>query len=67
MIYDEYFESRQKTAKTDIRPYVHGEDVSHVSFTPGESPESGGKIARDPKNHKDQWYLSPEFFKQNYE
>ena len=56
----------QKTAKTDIRPYVEGEDVSHVSFTPGDKPEKGGKIARDPNNHKDQWYLSQEFFEKNY-
>jgi len=66
MEHDESFVSMQKTAETDIRPYVEGEDVSHVSFTEGECPKVGGKIARDPGNHKDQWYLSEEFFKKNY-
>jgi hypothetical protein len=31
------------------------------------SPKIGDMIARNPKNHKDQWLVSREFFESNYE
>lgn len=67
MIYDQYFESMRKTATTDIRPYVDGEDLSHLTTELKGDPVDGGKIARNPKDHSDQWYITPESFKQNYE
>lgn len=26
-----------------------------------------GKVARNPKNHKDQWYINPTYVKDNFE
>ena len=26
-----------------------------------------GKIARNPNNHKDQWYVNPTYFEENFE
>lgn len=57
----------EKTAKTDIRPYVEGEDLSHLTTALKDKPVVGGKIARNPKDPSDQWYITPESFKQNYE
>lgn len=57
----------RKTATTDIRPYVKGEDLSHLTTALKEDPAEGGKIARNPKDHTDQWYISPESYTQNYE
>jgi len=31
------------------------------------SPRIGDMIARNPKNHKDQWLVSEEYFKDNFE
>ncbi|MBW1814151.1 MAG: hypothetical protein JRJ39_10945, partial [Deltaproteobacteria bacterium] len=31
-----------------------------------DTPEQGGMIARNPKNHKDQWYIAKKFFEENY-
>lgn len=31
------------------------------------SPKIGDMIARNPKNHEDQWLVAEEYFKQNFE
>ena len=31
------------------------------------SPKIGDMIARNPKNHKDQWLISEQYFKDNFE
>jgi len=28
---------------------------------------SKGKVARNPKNHKDQWYVADKYFQENFE
>ena len=56
----------RKVAVAEMRPYIEGEDVSHVSFTDGVEPKVGGMIVRDPKNHDDQWYITAGFFAANY-
>jgi hypothetical protein len=59
----------KKTALQEMRPFVQGEDLFNQCITINDRnrpPCVGGMIARgdDPS---DQWYISPEFFKANYE
>lgn len=50
-----------------MRPYLIGEDLSLVSVADVDTPEIGGMIARNPKNHKDQWYVAKKYFNDNLE
>ena len=40
--------------------------VSEVDLQNG-SPKSGDMIARNPKNHEDQWLVAKEYFNDNFE
>ena len=55
----------------ELRPYVPGEDLSGVSINPEDakagSPKPGDMIARNPKNHADQWLVAEQYFKDNFE
>jgi hypothetical protein len=56
-----------------MRPYVPGEDMTGVSVSAPDymllagNPDPGGFIARNPKNHADQWYVSQTYFEENLE
>lgn len=54
----------------EMRPYILGEDLSHVSINDEDkaagSPKEGDMIARNPNNHKDQWLMSAQFAADNY-
>ena len=50
-----------------MRPYEPGEDLTGVSVAPEDVPATGGMIAVNPNDPKDQWYVSEAFFKENYE
>ena len=56
---------------SEMRPYIEGEDVSGVSISEPDkqngSPRVGDMIARNPKNHKDQWLVAEKYFKENLE
>ena len=56
----------QKTALWEMRPYVPNEDLNGISVSDYEIPRKGGMIARNPKNHSDQWYVACDFFRENY-
>lgn len=60
------FKQYRKSAIAEMRPYVLGEDLAHVSVAEVDSPEEGGMVARNPKNHADQWYVAKQFFADNY-
>jgi hypothetical protein len=55
----------------ELRPYVPGEDVFHVSISAEDekvgSPKLGDMIARNPKNHADQWLVAAKYFADNFE
>lgn len=55
----------------ELRPYVPGEDLSGVSISAPDkesgSPKIGDMIARNPKNHKNQWLVAEQYFKDNFE
>lgn len=57
----------------ELRPYVPGEDliVERVSISAEDlkagSPKAGDMIARNPKNHADQWLVAAAYFADNFE
>ena len=50
----------------EARPYIPGEDLSAVSVSAADIPNTGGMIFRNPDNHADQWYVAEAWFKANY-
>ena len=56
---------------SEMRPYQLGEDVAHVSISEPDrqagSPKDGDMIARNPKNHADQWLVAKKYFEDNLE
>jgi hypothetical protein len=56
---------------SEMRPYLPGEDVSHVSISDVDvqngSPKEGDMIARNPKNHADLWLVAKKYFEENLE
>lgn len=69
IIYKQY---RRKSI-SEMRPYVEGEDlaIKGVSISSQDimngSPKVGDMIARNPKNHKDQWLVAKQYFEDNLE
>jgi hypothetical protein len=56
---------------SEMRSYVLGEDLSGVSISEPDkaagSPKEGDMIARNPKNHADQWLVAKKYFEDNLE
>lgn len=44
----------------------HGISISKADLENG-SPKKGDMIARNPKNHQDQWLVAEDYFKENFE
>lgn len=66
------FKHYRKKGTQELRPYVPGETLStSVSISAADrqagSPKEGDMVARNPKNHDDQWLVTKEFFQNNYE
>lgn len=55
----------------ELRPYIDGEDMAKVSISAPDkeagSPKAGDMIARNPKNHEDQWLVAAQYFADNFE
>ena len=55
----------------ELRPYMKGERLDGVSISDEDkkagSPKSGDMIARNPKNHDDQWLVAAQYFADNFE
>ena len=53
---------------SEMRPYILGEDLTDVSVNSEDRPkEDMGMIARNPRNHADQWYVARKYFEDNLE
>jgi hypothetical protein len=56
---------------SEMRQYLLGEDMSGISISSADkengSPKEGDMIARNPKNHKDQWLVAKKYFEENLE
>lgn len=62
------FTKYKRTNIAEMRYYIKGEDLSNVSVSDEDDPDNDmGMIARNPKNHKDQWYVARKYFEENFE
>jgi hypothetical protein len=57
---------------SEMRPYTIGEPIDQlVSISEADriagSPKDGDMIARNPKNHNDQWLVAKKYFEENLE
>jgi len=57
---------------SEMRPYIPGENLpSKVSISDADknngSSKKGDMIARNPKNHGDQWLVAKKYFDENLE
>lgn len=53
---------------SEMRPYIFGEDLTKISVAAVDDPITDmGMIARNPKNHLDQWYVARKYFEDNLE
>lgn len=55
----------------ELRPYQPGDSMDRVSISAPDreagSPKPGDMIARNPKNHDDQWLVAADYFADNFE
>lgn len=68
---DQFIKYR-RTQIAEMRPYEAGEVLDErisISATDREngSPKPGDMIARNPKNHDDQWLVAAKYFAENFE
>jgi hypothetical protein len=65
------FKQYRRTQIAEMRPWQEGDDMSHVSISKPDldagSPKPGDMIARNPKNHADQWLVAAQYFSDNFE
>lgn len=64
------FKTYRRKGLSEMRQYVPGEDLTGVSVSDADKAMptlDGGYIARDPKNHDDQWYVNKTYFEENLE
>ena len=62
------FRRYRRTNIAEMRPYVPGEDLTNISVSSVDDPESDmGMVARNPMNHNDQWYVDSKYFEDNFE
>lgn len=65
---DQNWKKYRRTNIAEMRPYIPGEDLTGISVSDVDKPERDkGMIARNPKNHKDQWYVARAYFEDNFE
>ena len=61
------FNQYVRTNIAEMRPYIKGEDQSKFSVNVVDNPEKDmGMVARNPKNHEDQWYVARQYFNDNF-
>jgi hypothetical protein len=66
------FKKYRRKQIAELRPYVPGERLlGTVSISAADqasgSPMEGDMIARNPKNHEDQWLVAAKYFAYNFE
>ena len=65
------FRPYRRSQIAELRPYEDGEDMANVSISQPDklagSPKAGDMIARNPKNHADQWLVAAQYFADNFE
>jgi hypothetical protein len=67
------FKQYRRSQIAELRPYEPGEDLAAVPVSisapdkDAGSPKPGDMIARNPKNHADQWLVAAKYFADNFE
>ncbi len=66
------FKQFRRKQIAELRAWESGEVLSdRVSISPADkdagSPKLGDMIARNPKNHDDQWLVGKKYFEDNFE
>lgn len=65
------FKKYRRKQIAELKPYVIGDDMARVSVSAPDkeagSPKAGDMIARNPKNHDDQWLVAAQYFADNFE
>jgi hypothetical protein len=65
------FTRYRRSQIAELRPYRAGDDMARVSISAPDkeagSPRDGDMIARNPKNHDDQWLVAAQYFADNFE
>ena len=70
------FKQYQRSAIAELRPVTDDEIMTRsldpkISLSPADrengSPKHGDMIARNPKNHDDQWLVAEQYFKDNFQ
>jgi len=63
----ERFRFYTRKGESQIRPYEKGEDLSRISVSDQDDPETDmGMVARNPNNYDDQWYIAKQYFDDNF-
>lgn len=75
------FKQYRRKQIAELRPYVEHENLENQEIAPlhfitvsvsqadkhAGSPKAGDMIARNPKNHADQWLVAAQYFADNFE
>ena len=65
------FKQYRRSQIAELRPWQPGDDMARVSVSMADqengSPKLGDMIARNPKNHQDQWLVAAAYFADNFE
>jgi len=64
------FKQYRRKGLSEMREYIPGEDMTGISVSDADKALDtleGGMIARNPKNHADQWYVAKKYFEDNLE
>lgn len=65
------FTQYRRTQIAEMTPWFAGFDMARVSVSEPDrengSPKIGDMIARNPKNHADQWLVASRYFADNFE
>ncbi len=66
------FKSYRRKQVAELRHYLEGEELPDTVSVSAEdrkagSPKVGDMIARNPKNHQDQWLVAAAYFADNFE
>ncbi len=64
---DQFKLYQRKATWINLRPYQLGEDLSGISVSHTDIPETDmGYIAQNPENPQDMWYIAKAFAESNY-
>ena len=65
------FKQYRRSQIAELRRWNPDDDMTDISVsvedTKAGSPKSGDMIARNPKNHADQWLVAAAYFEFNFE